>query len=239
MAFPGAGEGLPDPHTEASVQRLQQQQTVTLELTSCGRIGRDREAERGPHSQPEREGGSMEIADYACLTSAEKLPTRACGSVAHPLFTIEDTVRVGSASCRASGARGPRLVGCKCTLLTRSLHEVMLILTMKGKWHSLTQHAQIWLLKITVPNKQTPRHFLRVNAKVLYKSHAHSFEMPQCFPFIEKERERERKQGRERARERASMHSELVSLETEPTRARFNRGSESKLCSKNQETCNK
>ena len=84
-------------------------------------------------------------------------------------------VSMGLASCRTSGARGPRVVGHKCTLLERSLHEVTRVLTVKEKWHSLTWYTQIWLLKITTPNKQTPQHFLRVNAKVLYKSHAHSF----------------------------------------------------------------
>lgn len=44
----------------------------------------------------------------------------------------------GLALCRASGARDLRAVGHKGTLLKTSFHEVMLILNIKGKQHSLT-----------------------------------------------------------------------------------------------------
>ena len=45
---------------------------------------------------------------------------------------------MGLASCGTSEARGPRVAGHKCILLKRTFHEVTLVLTVKGKWHSLT-----------------------------------------------------------------------------------------------------
>lgn len=64
-------------------------------------------------------------------------------------------VSMGLTLCGTSRARGPSVVGHKCTALKRSLHDVILVLNVKEKQHPLIAHAQIWLLKIIMPNKQT------------------------------------------------------------------------------------